>query len=225
MKNTNISKETNYKNKTRTTSQQYRNDLSSWQVSAIQEHIGTLNEKVFLDIGAGTIIPGGHFEKIGRPDKYYAQDINSDTLAEGIEFLKSKGVDTSIFTTLVSDDFDFSLIHDNEVDIAWSNSLFSHLSIDSICYCLKKLNPKMKRGSSYYTSMLILPDNLERSSYSWEHLKVKYSSVTSHSLRDPFHYTRSKLNNYPFIDQTGFQLKTIHKYAHPIQELVEFVRI
>ena len=225
MKNINISKQNPYKNSARHTGEQYRKDLSSWQLPAIQEHIKTLNEKVFLDIGAGTIIPGEHFEKIGSPDKYYAQDINLDPLAEGIEFLKSKGVDTSIFTTLVSDDFDFSLIEDGEVDVAWSNSLFSHLSIDVICYCLKKLNPKMKRGSSYYTSMLILPDNLERSSYSWHHLKVKYSDITSHSLKNPFHYTRSTLNNHPFIDQTGFQLKTIHKYGHPIQELVEFVRI
>ena len=225
MKNQDISKENYYKQLARTTDESYRADLSSWQVPAIQNHIGSLNRKVFLDIGAGTIIPGGHFEKIGRPDKYYAQDINSDTLAEGIEFLKSKGVDTSIFTTLVSDDFDFSLIECSEVDVAWSNSLFSHLSINSISHCLKNLHPKMKRGSSYYTSMLILPDNLERANYNWSHLKLKYSNVTTHSSSDPFHYTRSTLNQYPFIDQTGFELKTIHNYGHPIQELVEFIRI
>ena len=220
MKNQHISKENNYKNKARTTSKQYREDLSSWQIPAIQKHIGTLDGKVFLDIGAGTIIPGEHFEKIGKPNKYYAQDIRLEPLVEGIEFLKSKGVDTSIFHKLVSDDFDFGLIKDGEVDVAWSNSLFSHLSINSICHCLKNLHPKMKRGSSYYTSMLILPDNLERASYNWSQ-----QNVTSYSSRDPFHYTKSTLNKYPFIDQTGFQLKTIHKYGHPIQELVEFVRI
>lgn len=232
MKNTNISKENNYKNNARSTSRQYRDDLSSWQVPAIKEHIGTLNEKVFLDIGAGTIIPGEHFEKIGKPNKYYAQDIRLEPLLEGIEFLKSKGVDTSIFNTLVSDDFDFSLIKDGEVDVAWSNSLFSHLSIDSICYCLKNLKSKMKRGSSYYTSMIILPDNIERSDYSWNlEAGSRYNktpgclNITSRSSRNPFHYTKSTLNKYPFVDQTGFELKAIHNYGHPIQELVEFICI
>ena len=225
MKNQDISKENNCKEHARTTNESYRADLSSWQVPAIQKHIGSLNGKVFLDIGAGTIIPGEHFEKIGKPNKYYAQDIRLEPLVEGIGFLKSKGVDTSIFHKLVSDDFDFSLIEYGEVDVAWSNSLFSHLSINSISHCLKNLHPKMKRGSSYYTSMLVLPDNLERASYNWSHLKLKWSNVTSHSSRDPFHYTRSTLNQYPFIDQTGFELKTIHNYGHPIQELVEFVCI
>lgn len=232
MKNRDISKENSYNKRARTTDESYRADLSSWQIPAIQKHIGSLNAKVFLDIGAGTIIPGEHFEKIGKPNKYYAQDINPDTLVEGIEFLKSKGVDTSIFNTLESDDFDFSLIKDGEVDVAWSNSLFSHLSIDSICYCLKNLKPKMKRGSSYYTSMIILPDNIERSDYFWNleagsryNKTPRYLNITSHSLRNPFHYTKSTLNKYPFIDQTGFELKAIHNYGHPIQELVEFVCI
>lgn len=225
MKNYDISKDNGYRKHLRTTDKSYRSDLSSWQVPAIQKHIGTLDGKVFLDIGAGTIIPGEHFEKIGKPNKYYAQDIRLEPLVEGIEFLKSKGVDTSIFHKLVSDDFDFSLIKDGEVDVAWSNSLFSHLSIDSIYYCLKNLKPKMKIGSSYYTSMIILPDNIERSDYNWHQPGLKYSNNISHSSRDPFHYTRSTLNQYPFIDQTGFKLKTIHNYGHPIQELVEFVCI
>lgn len=217
-----ISKENNYKNIARSTSNQHRDDLAGWQIPAIQKHMGSLNHKVFLDIGAGTIIPGEHFEKIGTPDKYYAQDINSKTLADGIEFLKSKGVDISVFNELVSDDFDFGLIDDGEVDVAWSNSLFSHLSIDSICHCLKNLNTKMKPGASYYTSMIILPDDLERSDYDWHHLRVKYSADTSHCSRDPFHYTSATLNKCPFVDQTGFELLAIHDYGHPIQQLVQF---
>lgn len=158
MKNINISKQNPYKNSARHTGEQYRKDLSSWQLPAIQEHIETLNEKVFLDIGAGTIIPGEHFEKIGSPDKYYAQDINLDPLAEGIEFLKSKGVDTSIFTTLVSDDFDFSLIEDGEVDVAWSNSLFSSF----IYRCNLLLSQKIKSKNETRVKLLHLNANTTR---------------------------------------------------------------
>ena len=187
MRGEEIARENFYKERARTTNTQYRAYLSSWQVPAIQKHIDTLDGKVFLDIGAGTIIPGEHFEKIGKPNKYYAQDIRLDPLVDGIEFLKSKGVDISIFNKLVSDDFDFSSIEDGEVDVAWSNSLFSHLSINSICHCLKNLNPKMKRGSSYYTSMIILPDNKDRSHYNWYQPGVWYSNFISHALSDPFH--------------------------------------
>ena len=88
-------------------------------------------------------------------------------MESGLQRLKSSGIDTSIFHKIICHDFNFSLFAKREIDAAFSNSLFSHLSINSIILCLTNLSSKMKAGSSYFTSMIVLPDNTEKLRYDW----------------------------------------------------------
>lgn len=213
--------ENNFLENPRITSEFYRNRLISWQVPAIQKHIGDLTDKVFIDIGAGDIVLGEVLDQIGKPRKFYVQDLNKLAIESGLQRLKSTNIDTSIFSEMVSHDFDFSLIKEGEIDAAFSNSLFSHLSINSIILCLRNLSSKMKAGSSYFTSMIVLPDNTEKLRYDWSYLKKKGSKRISSSIHDPYHYTEHTLNNLQNFN-TGFELKNIHDYGHPFQKLVEF---
>ncbi|MGI9446324.1 MAG: hypothetical protein ACR2NI_01560 [Pirellulales bacterium] len=203
---------------------QARRTLAAWQIPAIQKHIGNLTGKVFLDIGAGDLILGERLQETGVPKKFYIQDLSEISLDTGLQRVQSLGVDVSIFHKLVSDDFNFDEIEDAELDSAFSNSLFSHLSINSILLCLRRLRPKMKVGTCYFSSMIVLPDNSEDMVYDWHYLQTPGSEVFSYSNKDPFHYTENTIKNLQ-IFSTGFVVKEIHDYGHPFQKLVEFACI
>lgn len=214
-------KENPYGTNPRVIDDQERKKLAAWQIPAIQKHIGNLTGKVFLDIGAGDLILGERLEETGVPKKFYIQDLSETSLEAGLQRVKSLGIDISVFHKLVSDDFNFDEIEDAELDSAFSNSLFSHLSINSIVLCLRRLRPKMKVGTSYYSSMIVLPDNSEDMVYDWHYLKTPGSGVISYSNKDPFHYTENTIKNLQ-IFSTGFVVTEIHDYGHPFQKLVEF---
>lgn len=210
-----------YKENPRLTTHDKRERLAAFQVQAIQKHIGDLTNKVFLDIGAGDIVLGEKLDHIGTPQKFFVHDLSEKSIDVGLGRLKSTGINTDIFHKSVSDCFDFRAIQDQEVDVAFSNSLFSHLSIDLITLCLRNLSCKMKNGSSYFTSMIILPDNTERSSYNWSYIDSPFAQHSSYDNKNPFHYTKNTLENLQTND-IGFEFSQVHEYGHPFQKLVEF---
>ena len=213
--------ENSYGKNPRIIDDQERRKLAAWQIPAIQKHIGNLTGKVFLDIGAGDLIFGERLQETGVSKKFYIQDLSEISLDTGLQRVQSLGVDVNVFCKLVSDTFNFDEIEDAELDSAFSNSLFSHLSINSILLCLRRLRSKMKVGTSYYSSMIVLPDNSEDMIYDWYYLQTPGSEVISYSNKDPFHYTENTIKNLQ-IFSTGFVVNEIHDYGHPFQKLVEF---
>jgi len=215
--------ENNYERKNRTVSRNERKRLAEYQVPAIERHFGSLEGRVFLDIGAGDIVLGEHQEKIGRPAKFYVQDINRQALASGIKRLSNQGIDTSNIVRLVSDSFNFDKVEDSTVDCAFSNSLFSHLTLNSIIFCLRRLRPKMKTGSSYLSSMVVVPGQVEPEFYHWNSdRKSKRHNFRTRAIGgNTYHYTESSIELF-LQHETGFSVKAIHEYGHRFQKLVEF---
>jgi hypothetical protein len=213
--------ENNYGKVARITDAEYRRDLQSWQIPAIKKHCGDLNGKFFLDLGAGDIVYGDKLDEIGRPAIFYVQDLSEPSLQSGLNKIKESGEKTDIFVTMSSEDFDFEKIPDGTLDFAFSNSLFSHLTINSIILCLKNLSPKMQIGGKYFSSMIVLHNDDRIKSFDWGYLKTKYSRVVSHPTKDPYHYTANTVFMLSHAD-TGFHVREIHDYGHPFQKLVEF---
>ena len=165
---------------------------------------------------------GEKLEEIGNPKIFYVQDLSKPSLESGINRLNKKGIDTTRFVTMASDDFNFDLIEDPTIDNAFSNSLFSHLSLNTILLCLKKLSPKMKKGAKYFSSMIICPNKDETKPFDWSFLNTKGSDVVSSFNKDPFHYNRETIFKLSLFN-TGFNVIEIHDdYGHPFQKLVEF---
>ena len=216
--------ENSYGRVARITDEEYRKDLVSWQIPAIKKHFGDLTNKSFIDVGAGDIVLGEFLLEIGIPRTFYAQDLSEISLKVGIDRIKKSKINPDIFVTMSSDNFDFSKVEDFELDFAFSNSLFSHLSINSILLCLRKLSKKMKIGGKYFTSMIVLPSSKEEESFDWSYLENKYTDVKSYSTKDPFHYSAETINNLSSFN-TGFKLIKIHDYGHPFQKLAEFERL
>ncbi|MCF8467782.1 MAG: class I SAM-dependent methyltransferase [Sneathiella sp.] len=213
--------ENNYGKKPRITNEEYRERLTSWQVPAIIEHFGDLTGKIFIDVGAGDIVLGEKMAELGRPKTFYVQDLSQPSLEAGLARIKAAGFDISNITTLVSDNFNFENVPDESIDFAFSNSLFSHLSIDSILLCLRNLSSKMKKGSKYMSSMIVVPNEEESKSYDWSFLGKEGTNVISYPVKDPFHYAESTVSLLSSF-RTGFTVEAIHDYGHPFQKLVEF---
>ena len=209
--------ENEYEQNPRIIDEEYRLRLQSFQVPAIRQHFGSLEKKVFADIGCGDIPLAYCQDQIGRPSIYYATDLSEKALNSGVERLQEKGVNIDNIKTISGAYFDFSLIPDDTIEYAFSNSLFSHLSINTILICLKNLRPKMRNNAKYLSSMIILPEGLDVLEYEW---KVKHGSI-SHSAKDPFHYNFNEFKKIVEVS-TDFECSSLYKYGHPFQVLIEF---
>jgi len=210
--------ENNYLRNPRIINNEYRARLQSFQVPAIKKHFGHLEGKCFADIGCGDIPLGYCQEEMGRPKKYYATDLNRKALASGLKSMKKSGIDISNMEIISGPYFDFDLIPNASIDAAFSNSLFSHLSLNTILICLKRLRPKMANHAKYLSSMIILPPGIDCIEYKWE---VKHGA-TSHAAKDPFHYRFSEFKKV--VDScTDFTCHNSYEYGHPFQALVEFL--
>lgn len=222
--------ENSYGRVARITNEAYRTDLVSWQVPAINKHFGDLTGRTFIDIGAGDIVLGEFLSELGTPKIFYAQDLSEPSLKTGLRRIEKTGAKMETFVTFASDDFDFSEIPDGSLDCAFSNSLFSHLSLNSILLCLRKLAPKMKVGSKYLSSMIVIPGGDENPQndwnkpYDWSHLGRKGTNIVSYPSKDPFHYSEDLVATLSQFD-TGFKVVDIHSYGHPFQKLVEFQKL
>ena len=63
---------------------------------------------------------------------YFGQDINPSTIAFGEEVLREAGIPKHALTNcFVPEQFELSMV-DRPIQIAFSNSLFSHLTLNSI---------------------------------------------------------------------------------------------
>ncbi len=210
--------ENEYLENPRIVNDEYRRRLQSFQVPAIQKYFGSLQGKFFADIGCGDMPLAYCQEEIGRPSKYFATDLSVEAIYSGLNSLHRSGIDTSNIVPVSGPYFDFDLIPDSSLDAAFSNSLFSHLSLNTILICLKNLSPKMAPHARYLSSMIILPEGIDSLQYEW---KMKHGA-NSHAAKDPFHYEFLEFRK--IVDScTGFTCRTFYQYGHPFQVLVEFI--
>ena len=105
------------------------------QLSFLQRH-GFESSSTILDLGCGPMRLGSALIPLLRDGWYYGQDINPETITFGEQVLRDSGISNEAnYTLFASDQFDLSLV-DRPVQIVFSNSLFSHLTLNSILTAL-----------------------------------------------------------------------------------------
>ena len=108
------------------------------QLSFLQRR-GLMSSSTVLDLGCGPMRLGSALIPLLNDGWYYGQDVNPSTIAFGEEVLREAGIpEQANYTLFASDQFDLSLV-DRPVQIAFSNSLFSHLTLNSIFTALLQL--------------------------------------------------------------------------------------
>ena len=101
------------------------------QLSFLQRR-GLTSSSNVLDIGCGPMRLGSALIPLLKNGWYYGQDINPGTIAFGEEVLREVGIpEQAPYTLFASDQFEFAPV-DRPVQIAFANSVFSHLTLNSI---------------------------------------------------------------------------------------------
>lgn len=171
-----------------------------------------------LDLGCGPMRLGVALIPELDTGWYFGQDINPETLAFGEEVLRQAGIDSDAnYTLFSSGQFDLSAV-DRPIDIAFSNSLFSHLNLNSILACLLQVRRVLApRGVYYATFFMVEPGR------SWldPHPRNKWGrEFASFPHQDPYHYSRPLME--AVAKEAGFRMDLIRDFGHPTQTMARY---
>ena len=190
------------------------------QLSFLQRY-GFTSSTTVLDLGCGPMRLGSVLIPLLKDGWYYGQDINSSTIAFGEQVLRDAGIpENAPYSLFASDQFDLSLV-DRPVQIAFSNSLFSHLTLNSIFTALLQLQNVLAPSGVLYATFFAL-----ESGHPWlkPHLRTKWGrQFETYSHQDPYHYSVSLLKT--LSRQAGFRMDVLTDFGHPTQTMGRFRRL
>lgn len=171
-----------------------------------------------LDLGCGPMRLGMAVIPLLTTGWYIGQDLNPETLAFGEEVLRRAGIaEDANYTLFASDRFDLSAV-DGAIDLAFSNSLFSHLNLNSILTCLLELKKVLKPQGVYYSTFFLAestadwPNPLDRNKWGRQ--------FETYAHQDPYHYSRSMMA--AVAKEAGFRMDLVHDFGHPTQTMARF---
>ena len=177
-------------------------------------HVGVSHSSsTVLDLGCGPMRLGSVLIPMLKEGWYYGQDINPNTIAFGEEVLREAGIPEQItlHSCLRPTNLTFELV-DRPVQIAFSNSLFSHLTLNSIfCGFVTTETVLAPSGVLVYATFFAL-----ESGRPW--LNPIRATSGDISLRlilhqDPYHYPLPLLQD--LARQAGFHLDVVNDFGIP----------
>ena len=181
---------------------------------------GLTSSSIVLDIGCGPMRLGSALIPLLDEGWYYGQDINPDTISFGEEVLREAGISKQApYTLFASDQFDLTPV-DRPVEIAFANSLFSHLTLNSIFTALLQLKSVLTPSGVLYATFFALEPGRP-----WlrPHPRSKWGrQFETFHHQDPYHYPHQLLRD--LARQAGFRLDLIDGFGHPTQTMARFRR-
>ena len=181
---------------------------------------GLTSSSTVLDLGCGPMRLGSVLIPLLEDGWYYGQDINPSTIIFGEEVLREAGIsEQAPYSLFASDQFDLSLV-DRPVQIAFSNSLFSHLTLNSILTALLQLQTVLDQSGVFYATFFALDPGRH-----WlkPHPRNKWGrQFDTYHHQDPYHYPLPLLQD--LARQAGFYLDVLDDFGHPTQTMGRFRR-
>ena len=121
------------------------------------------------------------------------------------------------YTLFASEQFNLQAV-DRPICLAFSNSLFSHLSLNSIVTCLLRVKEVLEPNGAYYSTFFAADpqrpwlDPQPRDK--WGH------GFSTYPHQDPYHYPPALLK--AVAAQAGFQMDLLRDFGHPTQTMARF---
>ncbi len=171
-----------------------------------------------LDVGCGPLRLGSALLPFLSDGWYFGHDINAKTLALGERMLQRLGVSSERCTLIASGDFSMPAVEQGSIDVAFSNSLFSHLTMNSILCCLLCVASKLKPDGVYYSTFFSLPSGATWDQHVARH-KWGHDFFTA-PCRDPYHYSVAMLAD--LARHAGFTMEIDPDFGHPTQTMAVF---
>lgn len=182
--------------------------IGNWQFKFLVHTAGLNPNHTLLDIACGSLRLGVHAIPYLEPMRYFGLEGEVEILQKGIE--EELGNDLSKdpqFAVNKNFNFDFC----GGYDIAWANSLFSHLSIKDITQCFTNLRKISSPESVFwFTFFPEIAGKLEEK-----------NPLESHARKD-FRYKYETLLNVAL--ETGWQFERINA-SHPRKQAIVRAKI
>lgn len=194
-----------------------RDEYGAFQLEFLKAR-GLAPDARFLEFGCGDLRLGEKVIPYLREGRYFGADLNQRNLDRGAAHLAGKGIGLARAQLFATYDTSLAPVPDGSVDMAFSNSVFSHLTLNTILLCLTSIAPKLRPGAAYYSSMILIPEGAEFSvPCPWvqdgHHLR-------SFPARNPYHYT------FPMAEAAaglaGMTCGLCEDYGHPFQKMLRF---
>ena len=189
------------------------------QLAFLQRH-GLTSSSTLLDLGCGPMRLGSALIPLLEDGFYYGQDVNPATITFGEEVLREAGIsEQAPYRLFASDQFGLEPV-ERPIQIAFANSLFSHLSLNSILTALLQLETVLApRGVLYATFFALEP----RRRWLMAHPRNKWGrTFSTYPHQDPYHYPLELLQSVAL--QAGFRLDLMSDFGHPTQTMGRFRR-
>jgi SAM-dependent methyltransferase len=173
----------------------------------------------FLDVACGPLRLGAVLVPYLSNGRYYGMDINENTIRLGVQKLFDDGIDHSNAVFFANDTFDFTPVK-STIKMAFSNSLFSHLTLNSIVLCLVSLHKILPAGAAYHTTFFAISEGAD---WSEPADRDKWGrDFQTFPTKDPYHYKPSMLAN--LANQIGYDFAIEQQYGHPTQTMAIFTK-
>ncbi len=160
---------------------------------------GLCRDHRLLDIGCGSLRAGVHLIPFLDPGCYMGVDKEPDLLRLGVE----RELDPAVYEAkrpvlMALADFEFDRLPARP-DIAWANSVFTHLPPDRVRLCLTNLRPVIASGGVLYATYAECDEQVDNPTEPHDHRL--------------FEYTRSEMTEAGHA--TGWHVEHLGKWGHP----------
>lgn len=194
-----------------------RDEYGSFQLAFLKER-GLASDARFLEFGCGDLRLGEKVIPYLREGWYFGADLNQRNLDRGAAHLAAKGIDMERAQLFRTTDTNLEPVPDGSIDMAFSNSVFSHLTLNTILLCLMSIAPKLRPGAAYYSTMILIPKGADFAApCPWvqdgHHLQ-------SFPARNPYHYTLPMAEAVAGL--AGMTCGLCEGYGHPFQKMLRF---
>lgn len=165
-------------------------EMGALQLDFMRAH-GLSPRHRLLDLGCGSLRGGVHFVRYLDAGNYHGLDHNQSLLdaGHGIE-LAAAGLQERVPRSNLYCNPDFLLpVEDGFFDAGIAQSVFTHMTFNSIRRCLETVAPKFRSGAVLYATFFELPG---RQPASLEYVRERGGIVT-HGHKDPYHYRQEDM--------------------------------
>lgn len=179
---------------------------------------GLRHEHRFLDLGCGCLRAGVHFVPYLADGHYYGIDKKQSLLEAGREELADAGLAERRVHLLCRDDFDCSGFG-VRFDFAIAQSVFTHLTWNSILRCLVEMQAVLAPEGRFYATFFEDVDGSHKTST----IAHEPGGIVTYPDRNPYHYEFSVFED--LASRTGLVVEHIGPWNHPrAQYLMVFKR-
>lgn len=181
---------------------------------------GLRPEMTVVDVGCGCLRAGLHFIRYLEPGNYYGVDAHRELLDAGYEVELEAGLRDRLprQNLLCTADFDLSAFG-RCFDMAFAQSLFTHLAPDPIRLCLERLAPAVRAGGSFYATFFECPEDHPPA----EPIDHQPGGIRTYADADPYHYRASDFAIACF--GLPWEFRYVGDWRHPrAQRMLHFLR-